>query len=171
MKTSKSSSKRDWEATIIQFFAMLVGITRWTGANLSAEGFIVPEEWLDGWIVGAAILSACMAVVEAWAFGYCGKRLSEETVSKHRKVMAILMAISGCIDIVVITPYVMAQVEGVRLFVILQTRWVGVLVWSLGVALSTIAILATVGYCSGRGQLLETRQARRGTDKEEPKNE
>jgi len=147
-------ASRDWEATFIVFAAMLVGTTRWTSANMAGEGFDILPEWMAFWIPTSAVLSAAMAAVEAWAFSYVLRRLSEERGGKAgkraKRTMTVLLVASMASFLVVLTPSIMRFVEGVSLWQVLGNR-TGSGVWALALALSTMSVVAAVGYASGRG--------------------
>jgi len=140
---------RDWESTGIIFSATLVSITRWMGANMAGEGFTIPAEWMAWWVPVSALLSAAMAVVEAWAFGYIG---SVYRLEHNRKIKRTIMALAGSALLFfggALVPYVMSQVEGVGLWDVLSSR-LGSTLWSISLTFSTISIVVATGYCSGR---------------------
>lgn len=156
METSKELNwlerllrSRDWESTGIIFSATLVSITRWMGANMAGEGFVILDEWMSWWVPVSALLSAAMAVVEAWAFGYIGSVYRLERNKKIKRTITVLTASALLFFGGALVPYVMSQVEGVGLWDVLASRW-GSALWSISLTFSTISIVVATGYCSGR---------------------
>jgi uncharacterized membrane protein len=137
--------KREWdEADYIKVGAVLTAAPRWVGALLAAEGFILPVEWHVWWVPLSAVLSATMAFVEGWAFSYVFEAWRNQKDSKSDKLL-VMAIISASIFVVVLAPYIAAQVKGVSLAKMLYTDlWL--YVWSFAVGMSTIAIVASVGY-------------------------
>lgn len=164
--------KRDWQAWIIKFSAVFAAVSRWTGALLAAEGFPIPNTWLDWWIPLSAFMGAFMAGVEGWAFAYVfnawwamrkEENIREEAGQKVRKLSAQLLRmviLSAVTFILVLTPYIAAQVRSMTLSMVLADNWT-LFAWSACVAASTITIVASVGVA--QGQTNEAQKYRRPT--------
>lgn len=135
------------QATLIKVFAVAVAMPRWIGALLEAEGVPLPANWLSWWVVFSALCAAGMAIVEAFAFAYCLRSWRGMT-GRSSTVMAIMIGASAVAFVIVLTPYIEANVSKVGMASLL-TGW-GLLVWSVAVALSTILIIASVGYAQKR---------------------
>lgn len=130
-------------ATVIKIAAVAVAAPRWIGALLEAEGVPLPIEWRDWWVVFSAVCAAGMALVEAGAFAYC-LRSWRGMSGRSGNVMALLIGASAVTFVVVLSPYIAANVSKVSMSKLLVDDWL--LVWSVAVALSTILIIASVGY-------------------------
>lgn len=140
--------KTDTLAWVIKVSAIVTAAPRWIGALLAAEGFALPAEWLWWWVPVSAVLSACMAVVEGLAFAYVFEAWRNQTDS-HSKDLLWFALISAVIFVVVLAPYIAASVTHVTLASVLA--WTPALyAWSVCVGLSTIAIVASVGYAQKR---------------------
>ena len=134
-------------ATMIKVAAVAVAAPRWIGALLEAEGVPLPAEWRGWWVVFSAVCAAGMALVEAGAFAYC-LRAWRGMSGRTANVMALLIGASAVTFVVVLSPYIAANVSKVSMSKLLVDGWP--LVWSVAVALSTILIIASVGYAQKR---------------------
>ena len=134
-------------ATIIKIAAVAVAAPRWIGALLEAEGVPLPTEWRGWWVIFSAVCAAGMALVEAGAFAYC-LRAWRSMSGRAANVMALMIGASAVTFVIVLSPYIAANVAKVTMSVLL-TGW-ALLVWSVAVALSTILIIASVGYAQKR---------------------
>jgi hypothetical protein len=144
-------------ATVIKIAAVAVAAPRWIGALLEAEGVPLPTEWRGWWVIFSAVCAAGMALVEAGAFAYCLRSWRSMT-GRSANVMALMIGASAVTFVIVPSPYIAANVAKVTMSALL-TDW-ALLVWSVAVALSTILIIASVGYAQKRPTL--TRQATSG---------
>lgn len=131
-------------ADIIKVAAVVTAMPRWVGALLTAEGLAMPASWLDWWLPVSAIFAAAMAVVEGWAFAYVFNAWRNQRDKRANRLLWLAM-LSACAFIVVLAPYIAAQVRGEPLRAVLSVGpalWL----WSIAVAASTITIVASVGY-------------------------
>jgi len=134
-------------ATVIKIAAVAVAAPRWIGALLEAEGVPLPGEWRGWWVIFSAVCAAGMALVEAGAFAYCLRSWRGMT-GRSANVMALMIGASAVTLVIVLSPYIAANVAKVTMSALL-TGW-ALLVWSVAVALSTILIIASVGYAQKR---------------------
>jgi hypothetical protein len=134
-------------ATVIKVAAVAVAAPRWIGALLEAEGVPLPVEWRAWWVMFSAICAAGMALVEAGAFAYCLRSWRGMT-GRSANVMALMIGGSAVTFVIVLSPYIAANVSKVGMSKLLVGGWL--LVWSVAVALSTILIIASVGYAQKR---------------------
>ena len=134
-------------ATVIKVAAVAVAAPRWIGALLEAEGVPLPAEWRGWWVIFSAVCAAGMALVEAGAFAYCLRSWRGMT-GRSANVMALLIGASAVTFVVVLSPYIAANVSKVSMSRLLTGGWL--LAWSVAVALSTILIIASVGYAQKR---------------------
>lgn len=142
------NDKRDWAALLITVCAVITAMPRWIGALLASEGFTVPEDWLGWWVIASAIFSAAMAITEGAAFAYV---FNAWRVQKDKSADKLLWfaGISGVTFVIVLAPFIAAQVRHSRLEQMLSADW-ALWVWSSAVAASTIVIVASVGYAQKR---------------------
>jgi hypothetical protein len=134
-------------ATVIKIAAVAVAAPRWIGALLEAEGVPLPAEWRAWWVIFSAVCAAGMALVEAGAFAYC-LRAWRGMSGRSANIMALLIGASAVTFVVVLSPYIAANVSKQSMSALL-TGW-ALLAWSVAVALSTILIIASVGYAQKR---------------------
>ncbi len=139
-------SEEHW-ATIIKIAAVAVAAPRWIGALLEAEGVPLPPEWRAWWVIFSAVCAAGMALVEAGAFAYCLRSWRGMT-GRSANVMALMIGGSAVTFVIVLSPYIAANVSKMGMSKLLVGGWL--LVWSVAVALSTILIIASVGYAQRR---------------------
>lgn len=139
--------KSDRQATIIVIAAIVVSAPRWAVALLAAEGFALPGDWLRWWIPVSAAMSVGMAVVEGLAFSYVFTAWRNmKAKDRERNDMLLWLALgSAAVFVAVLAPSIGASVRGVRLGEILANSW-GLFGWASMVALSTIAIVVSVGF-------------------------
>lgn len=157
--------KTDYLAWIIKVAAIVTAAPRWIGALLAAEGFALPVEWLVWWVPLSAILSACMAVVEGLAFAYVFEAWRNQT-DRDAKDLLWFALLSACVFVVVLAPYIAASVTHRTLASILT--WEPALyAWAVCVGLSTIAIVASVGYAQKRKAPKASAQAPRSETQEQ----
>lgn len=135
------------QATLIKIAAVAVAAPRWIGALLEAEGVPLPAEWRAWWVIFSAVCAAGMALVEAGAFAYC-LRSWRGMAGRSANIMALMIGASAVTFVIVLSPYIAANVAKVTMSALL-TGW-ALLVWSVAVALSTILIIASVGYAQKR---------------------
>jgi hypothetical protein len=88
-----------------------------------------------------------MALVEAGAFAYC-LRAWRGMTGRSANVMALMIGASAVTFVVVLSPYIAANVSKHSMSALLTGGWL--LAWSVAVALSTILIIASVGYAQKR---------------------
>ena len=134
-------------ATVIKVAAVAVAAPRWIGALLEAEGVPLPAEWRGWWVIFSAVCAAGMALVEAGAFAYC-LRSWRGMSGRAAHVMALLIGASAVTFVVVLSPYIAANVSKQPMSALMTGGWL--LAWSVAVALSTILIIASVGYAQKR---------------------
>ena len=134
-------------ATVIKVVAVAVAAPRWIGALLEAEGVPLPGEWRGWWVIFSAVCAAGMALVEAGAFAYC-LRSWRGMSGRVANVMALMIGGSAVTFVIVLSPYIAANVSKVGMSKLLVGGWL--LVWSVAVALTTILIIASVGYAQKR---------------------
>jgi hypothetical protein len=134
-------------ATVIKIAAVAVAAPRWIGALLEAEGVPLPAEWRGWWVIFSAVCAAGMALVEAGAFAYCLRSWRGMT-GRSANVMALMIGVSAMTFVIVLSPYIAANVAKVTMSALLTGG--ALLVWSVAVALSTILIIASVGYAQKR---------------------
>ncbi|CAG0957734.1 hypothetical protein PLCT2_00575 [Planctomycetaceae bacterium] len=144
-------------ATVIKIAAVAVAAPRWIGALLEAEGVPLPLEWRAWWVIFSAVCAAGMALVEAGAFAYCLRSWRAMT-GRSANVMALIIGGSAVTFVIVLSPYIASNVSKMGMSKLLVGGWL--LAWSVAVALSTILIIASVGYAQKRPA---TRQATNST--------
>ena len=142
-----SMTDENW-ATAIKIAAVLVAVPRWIGALLEADGapLLLTESTRYYWGAFSALASAGMALVEGVAFWYTLRAWRQH----GGKLLGALIALSMAAFAVVLTPYIMANVTGAKLAQVLEGNWL--VAWSSCVSLSTILIVASVGYAQPRKQ-------------------
>ena len=138
----------DKTADIIKICAVVTAMPRWVGALLAAEGIIIPEEWRGWWIVASAIFNAAMAVTEGLAFAYVFNAWRNQK-DKSADRLLWLAVVSGATFVIVLAPFIAAQVRSQTLASTLAADW-ALWIWSASVAASTIVIVASVGYAQKR---------------------
>jgi hypothetical protein len=117
-------------ATVIKIAAVAVAAPRWIGALLEAEGVPLPTEWRGWWVIFSAVCAAGMALVEAGAFAYCLRSWRGMT-GRSANVMALKIGASAMTFVIVLSPYIAANVAKVTMSALL-TGW-ALLVWSVAV--------------------------------------
>jgi len=142
------NDKRDFTAIIITVCAVITAMPRWIGALLASEGFAVPEDWRPWWIVASAVFNAAMAITEGVAFAYVFNAWRNQK-DKNADRLLWLAIVSGATFVIVLAPFIAAQVRGVTLTAMLSADW-ALWAWSASVAASTIIIVASVGYAQKR---------------------
>jgi len=142
------NDKKDFTAIIITVCAVITAMPRWIGALLASEGFAVPEDWRPWWVVASAIFNAAMAITEGVAFAYVFNAWRNQK-DKAANRLLWLAIVSGATFIIVLAPFIAAQVRGVTLAAMLSADW-ALWAWSASVAASTIIIVASVGYAQKR---------------------
>ena len=100
-----------------------------------------------GLVSRCPVCEAGMALVEAGAFAYCLRSWRGMT-GRSANVMALMIAASAVTFVVVLSPYIAANVSKIAMSKLLIDGWL--LAWSVAVALSTILIIASVGYAQKR---------------------
>lgn len=130
-------------ATLIKIGAVVTATPRWVAALLLAEGFVLPEAWMSWWIPVSAILSAGMAITEALAFAFIFEAWRNQQ-DKKANVLLIFAGVAAVVFISVVSPYIVASVQGLPLAQVLSGVWLWG--WAASVAASTIVIVAAVGY-------------------------
>jgi hypothetical protein len=139
--------KTDWIALFIKVGAIATAAPRWVGALMAAEGFAVPAGWLPWWVPVSALLSAAMALVEGLAFSYVFEAWRNQTAKDNK--LFWFAASSALVFVGVLSPYIAASVRHAELSAILSNNW-ALGCWSVAVGLSTIMIVASVGYAQKR---------------------
>lgn len=134
----------DRQAWLIKVAAVITAAPRWISALLAAEGLALPAAWLGWWLPLSAIMAACMAIVEGVAFAYVFAAW-RKTSGRQSNVLVILAAVCAALFALVLAPYIAASVRGVQLSAILAHD-LALYAWAGAVALSTLAIVAAVGY-------------------------
>lgn len=134
--------KRSRQVAFITVAAVITSSPRWVGSLLASEGFVIPENWLDTWIVVSAIAAFCMAIVESWAFAFIFDAWRRE---KDRRLLALAIG-AALVFVVVLSPFVVAQAKSSEVLASVLTSDQALWVWGIAVASSTIVIVAGVGY-------------------------
>ncbi len=134
-------------ATVIKVAAVAVAAPRWIGALLEAEGVPLPSEWRAWWVIFSAVCAAGMALVEAGAFAYC-LRSWRGMSGRSANIMALMISASAVTFVIVLSPYIASNVSKASMSKLLIGGWL--IAWSVAVALSTILIIASVGYAQKR---------------------
>ena len=143
------------DATAIKVAAVLVAMPRWIGALLEADGapLLLTDDTRYVWGLFSAFASVGMALVEGFAFWYT---LRAWRKSSDGVLLALIVASMGAFA-VVLTPYIMANVSGATLASILRDGWL--IAWSSCVSLSTILIVASVGYAQPKDAQTQAEQS------------
>lgn len=141
-------NNKDLTADIIKICAVITAMPRWVGALLAAEGIMIPEQWRGWWIVASAIFNAAMAVTEGLAFAYVFNAWRNQKDKNADRLLWLAIA-SGATFVIVLAPFIAAQVRSVTLAAMLSADW-ALWAWSASVAASTIIIVASVGYAQKR---------------------
>jgi hypothetical protein len=141
-------NSKDLTADIIKICAVITAMPRWVGALLAAEGIMIPEQWRGWWIVASAIFNAAMAVTEGLAFAYVFNAWRNQKDKNADRLLWLAIA-SGATFVIVLAPFIAAQVRSVTLAAMLSADW-ALWAWSGSVAASTIIIVASVGYAQKR---------------------
>lgn len=161
----KRVHKRRWfrftnkrQATLIYMAATLAAVARWTGSLLAAEGLGIPVGWEQAWHLGSLFLNVGMAVVEAFAFAYIMSALGVTTGFWRKCILVGLGMLAAATFVVVQFPYLMTQVAGEGLLVVLSIdyiieHWVLAL-WCASIVMATISIVAGTAY----GAMCRTRR-------------
>jgi hypothetical protein len=136
--------KRIDQADIIKLSAVVTATPRWVGALMAAEGLNVPDTWLSWWIWLSLFLNAAMAVVEGLAFAYVFNAWRNQKDRASNRLLWFA-AISAAVFIIVLAPFIAAQVRDAPMHQVLGDDWL-LWLWSAAVAASTITIVASVGY-------------------------
>lgn len=147
------------QATIIKIAAVAVAMPRWIGALLEAEGVPLPAEWRVWWVVFSALCAAGMALVEAGAFAYC-LRSWRAMSGRAANVMAVLVGASAGVFVLVLSPYIASNVSHTPMSQVLTGA--ALYLWAVAVALSTILIVASVGYAQKRSATTATHGTKKG---------
>lgn len=132
------------QADAIKVAAVVTAMPRWIGALLAAEGFAIPQDWLWIWVPASALFGAAMALVEGLAFAYVFNAWRNQTDKRSNRLLWLAL-LSAAIFVIVLAPYIAAQVRSDSLSAILANDF-ALYAWSAAVAASTIAIVASVGY-------------------------
>lgn len=139
--------KSDTQATIIVIAAIVVSAPRWAVALLAAEGFALPADWLEWWVPVSAFLSLGMAIVEGLAFSFvftAWRNMKKDDRKRNDGLLWMALA-SAAVFVAVLAPSIGANVRGVRLGAVLSSSF-SLYTWASMVALSTIAIVVSVGF-------------------------
>lgn len=157
--TPSTGAGKDLTADIIKICAVITAMPRWVGALLAAEGIMIPEEWRGWWIVASAIFNAAMAVTEGLAFAYVFNAWRNQKDKNADRLLWLAIA-SGATFVIVLAPFIAAQVRSVTLAAMLSADW-ALWAWSASVAASTIIIVASVGYAQKRSEPKEAHKVSR----------
>ena len=154
------------QANLIKIAAVVTAAPRWVGALLAAEGLTLPEDWRWWWVIVSAALSACMALVEGLAFAYVFNawRMQRDKAANRLLWLAILSAV---VFIIVLAPFIAAQVRQTTLEAVLGTGW-ALWLWSAAVAASTIVIVASVGYAQKQKDTAQNQRTAAQADDDKP---
>lgn len=150
------------QPNIIKVSAVITAAPRWVIALLAAEGFLLPEAWLGWWVIVSAILSLGMAIVEGFAFSFIFNAWRVQRDKAADNLLWIALA-SALVFVGVMTPSISAGVRNEPLGSLLTNDWT-LHLWSMAVALSTIVIVAGVGYAEKQ---TETNAKTRASEKSE----
>lgn len=131
----------DRMASFVKIAAILSASTRWIVALFAAEGLTAPEGmW---WGVASLAFAFVMAIVEGLGFNL-GMAYWRKMSGRPANIMLVLLVISGVVFVLVLTPSIVAQARHTTVGAILNDG--ALYVWSAAVALSTIMLVAMVGY-------------------------
>lgn len=131
----------DRMASFVKIAAILSASTRWIVALFAAEGLAAPEGmW---WGIASLAFAFVMAIVEGLGFNL-GMAYWRKMSGRPANIMLTLLVISGVVFVLVLTPSIVAQARHTTVGAILSDA--ALYVWSAGVALSTIMLVAMVGY-------------------------
>jgi len=132
------------QADIIKIAAVVTAIPRWAGALMAADGVPVPPGWEAWWRTAALVLSILMAVAEGFAIAFVFNcwRNQQDKRSRFLLVLAVAMLVDFGL---ILTPYIVANVNGVELADVLSDSW-AVWLWAAAVAASTGLVVGSVGY-------------------------
>lgn len=147
------------QSSLIKIAAVVTAAPRWVIALLAAEGFILPETWRAWWVIVSAFLSLGMAIVEGFAFSYMltAWRNQKDKASDRLFWMALLAAL---VFVAVMSPSISAGVRGIPLSALLTNDWT-LHAWSISVAMSTITVVAGVGYAEKQSENNDSEQVRK----------
>jgi hypothetical protein len=134
--------KRSRQVAFITVAAVITSSPRWVGSLLASEGFVIPNGWLDTWIVVSAIAAFCMAIVESWAFAFIFDAWRRE---KDKRLLALAIG-AALVFVVVLSPFVVAQAKSSEVLASVLVNDMALWLWGVAVASSTIVIVAGVGY-------------------------
>lgn len=154
------------QANLIKIAAVITAAPRWVIALLAAEGFLLPSAWLGWWVIVSAILSLGMAIVEGFAFSYIFNAWRTQKDKAADNLLWIAL-VSALVFVGVMTPSISAGVRNEPLGDLLTNDWT-LHLWSMAVALSTIVIVAGVGYAEKQ---TETNTKTKASEKSETKSE
>lgn len=133
-------------STIITIAAVITSAPRLVVAMMRSEGLNLPPSWMETWTIISIILSIGLAILEGLAFGVVFNAWRRER-NKTRSVILILLAMfSALVFVGMVSPSVVASVKGVNIEKIFDQWNILLWVWSICVSLSTISIVASVGY-------------------------
>ena len=137
------TNNKDNTANYIKIAAVTTAAPRWIGALLASEGLGVLESW-TWWIWLSALSALGMAIVEGWGLSYVLTAWRNQNDKKSNLLFWFAM-VTGGIMVIVVSPYIAAQVRGQALSDVLASDW-SLWLWSAAVGASTIAIVASVGF-------------------------
>ncbi len=130
---------------VIKVSAVITAMPIWVVARMAAEGLHLPSDWRGWWTIASALSAVGMAVVEGLAFSYTFQALRQTPHLARARVLGLLIAFSAVLFVLVLMPSIAASVRGQSVNEVLSNDW-ALFGWAGVVAMSTIAILASVGY-------------------------
>lgn len=150
------------QPALIKIAAVITASPRWVIALLAAEGFLLPEGWRVWWLPLSALLNLGMAIIEGLAFSYMltAWRNQKDKNSDRLFYMALFSAL---VFIAVMSPSIAAGVRGIPLSALLSQDW-ALYAWSISVSLSTIVIVAGVGYAEKSSEVNENEITKRAKE-------
>lgn len=148
----------------IKIAAVITAAPRWVIALLAAEGFILPDAWLGWWIIVSAVLSLGMAIVEGFAFSYIFNAWKAQK-DKRADILLAIALFSALVFVGVMSPSISAGVRRVPLGLLLTEDWT-LHLWSIAVSLSTITIVAGVGYAEKQIEAISRTKANEKSERE-----
>jgi len=152
------TDQHDTQADLIKLAAVVTAAPRWVGALLEAEGVPVPPDWLWWWRIATAILSVGMAGAEAFAINYVFNAWRNQRDKRAGRLLWLALA-SLAVFTLVLAPYIAANVRALKLADVLGSGWLW-WSWSASVAVSTFAVVASVGYAQKRSDAEPANDAR-----------
>lgn len=140
--STKTDSAIAWGVKVA---AVVAAAPRLIVAVMRAEGFELPTDWLAWWVPLSAGMAASMAILEGVAFSYVFGAW-RQAQGKHADRLLGLAALSALAFVGTVAPSVFASVSGSSVAQVFAGAPWALWTWSVAVVLSTLTIVASVGY-------------------------